>query len=235
MSDLKPPRDRLDPTSPSKRTLLLSTGGALLVAGVIVFAAVLPAEYNRDPIGLGRATGLSRLWAPKEITVSPDAAAGPAARREPAAFRTDTFEIPLAADGDEGRRNALEFKVRLPKGGTLVYSWQAEGLKVPADLMFDFHGHTVAAEANGPVTVADYEKSSGAEANGSLVAPVDGIHGWYFRNRSDRPIKIRLKLAGFYELVPAGKEGNRAGIQPDSVKPPPATGRSAVTSSFERN
>lgn len=218
MSDAKTPRDGPDPTSPPKRTVLLSTGGALLVAGAIVFAAVLPAEYNQDPLGLGRATGLSRLWAPEEITVSPEAAGGLSAIRQPGAFRSDTFEIPLAADGDEGRRNALEFKVRLPKGAGLVYSWEAEGLQVPEDLMFDFHGHTVAAEAKGAVSVAAYEKGSGAEANGSLVAPVDGIHGWYFRNRSAQPIKVRLKLAGFYELVPSGQEGNLAGIQPEAPR-----------------
>lgn len=217
MSDAEPLGDFLDPASPPKRTLLLSTGGAVIIAAVIVFAAVLPAEYNQDPLGLGRATGLSRLWAPKEITLSADAAAGPLARRQPATFRTDTFEIPLAADGDEGRRNALEFKVRLPKGSTLVYSWQAEGLQVPEDLLFDFHGHTVAAEAKGAVSVAEYEKGSGAEAHGSLVAPVDGIHGWYFRNRSGQPIKVRVRLSGFYQLVPSGQEGNLAGIQPETT------------------
>ncbi|WP_411288671.1 hypothetical protein [Phenylobacterium sp.] len=219
MSDAEPPGDFLDPASPPKRTLLLSTGGAVIIAAVIVFAAVLPAEYNQDPLGLGRATGLSRLWAPKEITVSAHAAAGPLARRQPATFRTDTFEIALAADGDEGRRNALEFKVRLPKGSTLVYSWQAEGLQVPENLLFDFHGHTVAAEAKGAVSVAEYEKGSGAEAHGSLVAPVDGIHGWYFRNRSGQPIKVRVRLSGFYQLVPSGQEGNLAGIQPETTPP----------------
>lgn len=225
MSDLKSPPDAIDAAAPSKRTLLFSMAGAVAVAVVITFAAVLPAEYNQDPLGLGRATGLSRLWAPKETVVSPDAAGGPAARREATAFRTDTFEIPLAADGDEGRGNALEFKVRLPKGGTFVYSWQAEGLAVPEDLMFDFHGHTVAAEAKGEVTVADYEKGSGAAANGALTAPVEGIHGWYFRNRSDRPIKVRLKMSGFYQLVPGGEEGNLAGIRPVDAVQSPATRR----------
>jgi hypothetical protein len=201
--------------SPSKRTLLLSVGGAVITAIVIVFGAVLPAEYNQDPLGLGRATGLSRLWAPKEVTVDTEAAGGPVAVRQPTTFRTDTFEIPLAANGDEARRNALEFKVRLPKGATLAYSWEADGLSVPEDLMFDFHGHTVAAEAKGAVSVADYEKGSGALAHGSLVAPIDGIHGWYFRNRSDKPIKVRLKLSGFYQLVPAGEEGNLARIEPN--------------------
>ncbi|UTP38224.1 hypothetical protein M9M90_13450 [Phenylobacterium sp. LH3H17] len=219
MSDPRSPADTLDPASPSKRTLLLSMAGALAVAVVVTFAAVLPAEYNKDPLGLGRATGLSRLWAPKEEVVTADAGA-PAARREASGFRTDVFEIPLAADGDEGRKNALEFKVRLPKGGTMLYSWQAEGLAVPEDLMFDFHGHTVAAEAKGAVQVADYEKGNGSQANGALSAPVDGIHGWYFRNRSDRPIKVRLKLSGFYQLVPSGEEGNLANIQPAGAAQP---------------
>ncbi|PLR09238.1 hypothetical protein CFHF_19070 [Caulobacter flavus] len=207
-----------DPNTPSKRTLLLSIGGAALTAVVITFAAVLPAEYGKDPLGLGRSTGLSRLWAPKEIVVDANAAGSPAARREAAPFRADVFEIPLAANGDEARRNALEFKVRMPKGASLVYSWQAEGLEAPDDMMFDFHGHTVADKSGAEVSVADYERSSGAGANGSLVAPVDGIHGWYFRNRSDKPIKVRLKLSGFYELVPAGAEGNLGGIAPLAAK-----------------
>lgn len=218
MSDTRTPSDAPIPASPSRRTLLLSIGGAVITAVVITFAAVLPAEYNKDPLGLGRATGLSRLWAPKQTVVNTDAASGPVARREPGAFRTDTFEIPLAANGDEGRRNALEFKVRLPKGASLLYSWQAEGLGIPEDLMFDFHGHTVADKSKGAVSVADYERGNGARANGSLVAPVEGIHGWYFRNRSDKPIKVRLKLAGYYELVPAGQEGNLAGIAPASMR-----------------
>jgi len=214
MSDAKSPSDSPG-AAPSKRALLVSIGAAVGTAVVITFAAVLPAEYNKDPLGLGRVTGLSRLWAPKEIVVEPGAVGAPAAIRQEAVFRSDTFEILLAADGDEARRNALEFKVRLPKGATLVYSWQAEDLAIPADLMFDFHGHTLAADAKGgPVSVADYEKGSGAQANGSLTAPIDGIHGWYLRNRSDRPIKVRLKLSGFYQLVPAGQEGNLAGIQP---------------------
>jgi hypothetical protein len=223
MSDpIRKPDAAADSASPSKRTLLLSVAGAAAVAVAITFAAVLPAEYNQDPLGLGRATGLSRLWAPPEVIAAPDAAA-PSAIRQPAAFRTDTFEIPLAANGDEARRNALEFKVRMKKGASLVYSWQAEGLPAPDDLMFDFHGHTEAAEANGAVTVADYEKGSGGEAHGSLVAPIDGIHGWYFRNRSDRPIKVRLKVSGFYDLVASGQEGNLAGIDPAKTDPPATT------------
>ena len=54
---------------PKRGPLLIMTAGACLVGAVIVLGAVLPAEFNKDPLGLGKATGLSRLWAPPEETV----------------------------------------------------------------------------------------------------------------------------------------------------------------------
>lgn len=39
-------------------------------------------------------------------------------------------------------------------------------------------------------------------ANGSFTAPMAGFHGWFFRNLEARPVKIRVRLAGFYELRP---------------------------------
>ena len=45
-----------------------------------------------------------------------------------------------------------------------------------------------------------YKKASGAGESGSLVAPFDGVHAWYFRNDSTTPIVVRLVVAGFYEL-----------------------------------
>jgi hypothetical protein len=214
MAEDRLPPEGYAPNPPSKKTLLLLTGGAAAVAALIVLGAVLPAEYNQDPLGIGRMTGLSRLWLPEEVAVS-GGGEQPAARRYPAAFRTDVFDIPLAADGDAARRNALEFKVRMKTGDTMVYSWSAEGLDTPDNLFYDFHGHTAAGPGStAPVSVVDYEKTSGVSANGAIRAPLDGIHGWYLRNRSDRPITVRLKLSGYYDLVPSGEEGNLAGISP---------------------
>ena len=36
---------------------------------------------------------------------------------------------------------------------------------------------------------------------GTLVAPFTGIHGWYLRNDGEEAIVVRLKVAGFYELL----------------------------------
>ena len=47
-----------------------------------------------------------------------------------------------------------------------------------------------------------YEKGTGAKASGALTAPWEGIHGWYWQNQSAGPVVVRLRIAGFYELVP---------------------------------
>ena len=50
-----------------------------------------------------------------------------------------------------------------------------------------------------------YKKAGGAAHHGSLAAPFDGIHGWYYENRTARPVTVRLKLSGYYELIPPAK------------------------------
>ena len=45
-----------------------------------------------------------------------------------------------------------------------------------------------------------YKTDSAAEGQGSLAAPFDGIHGWYFNNESDNDIVLDIEIVGFYEL-----------------------------------
>ena len=52
------------PAAPSKRQILTASAIALAVASVVLVTVVLPAEYGRDPSGVGRAlVGQSRTWA----------------------------------------------------------------------------------------------------------------------------------------------------------------------------
>ena len=66
----------------------------------------------------------------------------------------------------------------------------------------------------GKPVVMEYRQSTGISGNGALVAPFEGVHGWYVQNQSDKPLTVHLKLSGFYELVPPGEYGNEAGVQP---------------------
>ena len=190
--------------------MLAMTAGALLVASLIVFGAILPAEFNRDPLGLGKLTGLGRLWAPKEVTFEPSTTAAPLAREYPAGVRSDTIEIPLRTDADPRGGDELEYKVRMQKDATLVYEWSVAEIPNPEEFYYDFHGHTLAKD--NEMTVATYKQATGTSANGALTAPFNGVHGWFFQNQSTNPVVVRLKISGFYELIPPGETGNEAGV-----------------------
>ncbi|HEY8617231.1 hypothetical protein [Phenylobacterium sp.] len=198
------------PVRLSRAQLLAALAGALAVAMFVLFAAVIPAEFGRDPTGLGKLTGLDRLWAPREVPLKASGEA-PFAHEYPTGFRTDVVEIPLKAVSGSPADFQIEYKVRLKKGATLIYQWEAVGAPHPDDLYVDFHGHTLAARGE-EMTVATYRQANAPALRGALTAPFDGIHGWFFQNGALKPIVVRLKLAGFYELIPAGQPGNEGGV-----------------------
>lgn len=71
-----------EPSRPMPRgRLILAILGAAGLAALVVLGAILPAEFNRDPLGVGKLSGLSRLWAPEEAVIDPGKA-GVAAARE---------------------------------------------------------------------------------------------------------------------------------------------------------
>ena len=190
--------------------MLALTAGALVTATLIVFGAILPAEFNWDPLGLGRVTGLNRLWAPREVVFDTSTSAVPLAREYRSGFRSDTIEIPLQEERARTPGNDLEYKVRMRKDATLIYEWSVADMPNPEEFYFDFHGHTLVDKTE--MTVATYKKATGTSANGALTAPFDGIHGWYFQNQSVKPVVVRVKISGFYELIPPGEPGNEARI-----------------------
>ena len=42
-----------------------------------------------------------------------------------------------------------------------------------------------------------------AADSGSLVAAFDGIHGWFFRNRSATAVRVTLQTRGTYAVLRA--------------------------------
>jgi hypothetical protein len=193
-----------------KGRLLLLTGASVVAGTVIVFGAILPAEYNVDVFGLGKMSGLSRLWAPPENEIDTEGAV-PLARAYDLPYRSDVIEIPLGGFLEGNEISALEYKVAMAEGATLIYNWEVVGLEDERDFLFDFHGHTV-PEPGSAMTVATYEQGRAMEGHGALTAPFDGIQGWLFSNSAEDPVVVRVEVSGFYDLVPAGEEGNLAGI-----------------------
>jgi hypothetical protein len=187
---------------PSLAQLALWTAVAFVAAIVIAITIVLPAEFGRDPAGTGQLLGLSAM-----STSGNAISSGPAAHFYEQAYRTDVLEIPIFPKGGGGP-DQLEYKLRMKSGGTLIYSWEIVGTPV-REIYYDLHTQTEPEEK-----VIEFKQTNGSRSNGSLVAPADGIHGWYWQNRTAAPMVIRLSLAGFYELIPPGQPGNKAGILP---------------------
>jgi hypothetical protein len=170
-----------------------AVGIALLVAGIALVIAVLPAEFGVDPTGIGRRLGLLALADVKsQVTAFQQAhdSAGGASIVTPTerALQQETVDFKLAP------HEFVEYKYRLDKGQALLYSWQATDA-----VNLEFHAEPDGAPRGYAET---YEKRNGVQrASGTLVAPFAGIHGWYWENPTDREVTVTLTSSGFYNLA----------------------------------
>jgi hypothetical protein len=111
---------------------------------------------------------------------------------KPMKWRTDTFDVLVPA----GR--ALEFKLTMKAGDTIVYNASFGDLADPSQMISEFHGHT--AQVDGVGDLMFYSKTGGSPQSGAFTAPWDGIHGWYLKNDSPARVIVKLEVAGFYEI-----------------------------------
>lgn len=204
----------------SKRELLRGSAIAALVAGILLVGAVLPAEFGIDPTGIGARLGLTVLNSGARVAVTPasgtlaaSATAGsPAlpttvppgstvsakgeqrgiaiASKQALPYRSDTMEIVLPP------QKGVEVKTHLAKGATLIYSWKTQGGE---PVNHDFHGEPVDA---GEKDFESFILEKGvSESRGSLIAPFTGVHGWYWKNKTNLPITVVLTASGFYRDI----------------------------------
>jgi hypothetical protein len=207
------PASRPSQLTVQPRTLIAIVAGAIVIGALIVLGAILPAEFNRDPLGIGKLTGIGRIWAPPEKKFDVNSGSAPLAHEYATAFRSDVIEIPLTGFLGGANGSELEYKFRMKKDAVLIYAWEVIGAENPKDLSYDFHGHTTPiAGSKELMAVATYKQSYGLKQQGALTAPFDGIEGWQFSNGGDKDVVVRVKVSGFYDLIPLGEVGNEAGI-----------------------
>ncbi|MBW0165537.1 MAG: hypothetical protein HYI21_02465 [Sediminibacterium sp. Gen4] len=190
-----------------KKSIIKQVVIALVIGAALLVSAVLPAEYGIDPLGIGKATGFSKLYVgdagtetvasgPHKVLKLENAGSGadvpkPAAADNPApatqlSERTD--EVSVAIPAGKG----LEYKVNMLKYGSLKYEWMTD----KGELYFDFHGE-VKDNSNY------FESYTIAYSNnivGSFIAPFEGPQGWYFKNNSNEDITVKIRLKGQYLL-----------------------------------
>ena len=158
--------------APSAKKIVVAIGVALLVALVVVFGAVLPAEYALDPLGTGRALGLLALSQVRPIKSSDTA------------YKTDMVEFRLAPT------EWVESTYRLEEGTSMVFSWESSGV-----VSYNFHS---APDDAPPGYAQSFDAQELDRAHGSYTAPFSGVHGWYWENLGSDYLTITLTTAGFY-------------------------------------
>ena len=195
---------------PSSRALLRSTLIAAGVALLLLVTVVMPAEYGVDPTGVGRVLGLTEMGEIKQ-ELAAEAAAAEAAESAaagvgagatasaapvsasvtprdtaPAAGRADTISVLLQPG--QGR----EIKLAMGDGTRVNFEWSTSGGVVN----YDLHADRAAAPA---IRYHGYKKGNAvASDTGVLVAAFEGMHGWFWRNRTTAPVTVTLRASGDY-------------------------------------
>ena len=205
---MKKAPQHVDVELPAADNLLRSTLIAFAIAVAILVLAVLPAEYGVDPTGIGRKLGLTQMGEIKVALakeVAADAAADAAAAAAADAAGADTADTEIKAGAsislDSAWRhvtiiplapgNGKEVKLVMKQGDDAQFVWEAVGGVVNHDT----HGDSTGA----PNSYVNYRKGTAVSADsGVLVAAMDGSHGWFWRNRSDRPVAVTLRTRGAY-------------------------------------
>ncbi len=188
---------------PSRAALTRATVAALVVAALLAVGVVLPAETGRDPLGLGAVLGLTEMGRIK-VALAQDTATGLARPSLPAAAGGKASAVVIDTTGIAWRdtvsvtlqpNKGVELKLDMQKDDTAFYSWSADS----GEVYFNRHGEP----PNAPKDFAahSYAKGMAREDQGEIVAVFDGVHGWFWRNRSGSAVTISLKTRGQYRSL----------------------------------
>jgi hypothetical protein len=209
--------------APSKEQLLKATGVAILVAIIIFFTVVLPAEYGKDPLHTGAALGLMNLSKSPAIVEIKEDVKTAAPTIEPGAdgeapvikdtfvaqssgYKTDSRELKL------GPGEGMEIKYHMARGAGMIYSWKANSV-----VSYEFHGEPdLKPKGASEDYYESYEKDEDGkkESHGTFTAPSTGIQGWFWENDSGAPVTIKLVTAGFYDYILQNKDDVKTRLQP---------------------
>jgi len=181
----------------SNKTLVKASLIALVTAVVIFTTVILPSEYDRDPTGVGQLLGLNKLAnnaqdeskneADKGLQKTDSLQQNDIGLEKNIGFQKHDVSVIVPAG------KGVEYKFKMHRYANLSYRWDSNGVPI----YFDFHG-----EPKGDTTgyFESYTIATADKVEGSMTAPFDGTHGWYWKNKSDEDVIITLSTQGHYEV-----------------------------------
>ncbi len=177
----------------SNKTLLIAMISAVIISVLTYFVVILPAEFSKDPTGLGEKFGLMVLSKPSDDTIATPTKINLANKAKDDSdsfeFREDAVTVLVPAN------KGVEYKFNLKEFGNLTYEWKTND---STDIYFDFHG-----EPTGDTTgyFESFTIATTKQMQGSATVPFDGSHGWYWKNTTNHDVTIELKTSGNYQVI----------------------------------
>jgi len=179
---------------PTSSQLLKSTIIAILVTFILLLIVIFPAEYGTDPTGVGNLLGLKEMGDIK-MSLLDEAQNEPADEinvlssnidhKDKIVVNNDVVEHTL----EPGQ--AIEIKLEMKRESLVQYEWKTS----KGGLNYNLHGDGY----KGTDNFMSYKKGRMVSSdNGDLKAAFDGYHGWFWRNREDYPVTVRLETSGDY-------------------------------------
>jgi len=192
---VNPAQDTPLPPLP-RATLLWSSLAALLVAFILLVTVVLPAEYGLDPLGTGKRLGVTAISnppaaAPIRFAVDETGNAAPL-REGPLTHYQGPFQVNSAVLVIPPYQY-VEYKYHMLKDASLEFAWEADG-----PVAHDNHSEPDTYPDDPAVS---FDKRKVQKANGTLVAPFNGLHGWYWENLGGAPVTVKVSAAGYYDYA----------------------------------
>ncbi len=186
---------------PSTKKLILSTIIAACIATVILFTAILPAEYGIDPTGIGQLIGLKEMGEIKtslRLEIQQEASREQNTQKQPIGEFETKYQLKKLVPKSKidlltfvlKPGETTEFKLQMLEGAIVEYNWTID----KGHVNYDNHGDSPTINYYG------YKKGQKVQSDqGKLIAEFDGNHGWFWRNRSNQETIISLKITGEYQ------------------------------------
>ncbi len=176
------------PARSSSRKLLIGSGLAIVAIGIV--AIVLPAEFGVDPLGTGKALGLTKLAEPEmnEEQIRGAKRTGVLTLSDAPLEREqwdDEWQVTLAP------YEGIELKYTLNEGAAIDFEWEATGT-----VEYDLHSHPF---EGGTELTESYAVDRGERMQGHYVAAFTGLHGFYWQNRNMADVTVTIRAAGSIE------------------------------------
>ncbi|MEQ1738828.1 MAG: hypothetical protein ABL884_02890 [Methyloglobulus sp.] len=187
----------------SIKNLIVTALGSVAITLIILFSGLLPIRFEVDSTRLAETFDKTSLSRGVDAQVSPkakgdvivaenkgDQMVNSALNQEDTALTEHQDTVTLVIPP----KQQLTYRLAMERDYDLDYSWRTDG----KPLYSEFRGETKDAKGG---EFKNFGKITSDKAHGFFIIPFTGNFGWYWDNKTDQAITVRLNTKGVYKTL----------------------------------